>query len=93
MGGGFVGGVHDPHDSGVYTEIILRPDSTIEYYQRDTLLWRGTLTMMPKRFKTIELKVVGYGPGDWEITLDDINHIGFGGIDYMDGIGFGFVRR
>ena len=96
--GEFRGGKFSAHDQGVLEEIVLRPDSTIEYYRRDTLLWRARLSLMPpedvKGKKWTRLDIVGVGQTDPNtVAIEDGNHVWLSMRNAVDAFSLKFERH
>jgi hypothetical protein len=66
IGGGFVGGSFDAKSEGLYNAIVIKSDSTLDYYKSDTLLWSRKFRVYTRPLKRTQiiLTVLDLGWGD-----------------------------
>jgi len=100
MTGGFAGEESDPRDQGMHEAIIIRSDSTAEFYRNDTLLSRSSFRVIKeptfmegKELTFLEFTKAGENPeAKFTITVDDLNHLWYSQSNLMDGFSFLYVR-
>jgi hypothetical protein len=63
IGGGFVGGSFDAKFEGLYEAIVIKPDSILDFYNNDTLLWSRKFRIYTRPLKRtqIELTIIDLG--------------------------------
>ena len=94
MRGGFAGGDYDPHDDKIFEAILIRQDSSLEYYRHDTLLWKSTFVVVdvsgsPKTTSSRELHLLYQ---DTRVGIQDADHVWLG-TQVQDGFAFLYVRH
>ena len=94
MRGGFARGDYDPHEENIYEAILIRQDSSLEYYRHDTLLWRSSFVIVrkpggEKGKAASELQLVDR---DMHIGVEDADHL-WTGEPFPDAFHFLFVRQ
>ena len=100
MSGGIVGGEWDPHDEGIYEALVLRQDSTMELYQRDTLLCKSSFRIVLgdsklEKNSIMELEITddnGSCRGH-VLSFKDANHLWYWLPNSADNIDLFFVRH
>lgn len=63
IGGGIVGGTFDAKSQGLFSAIVIRSDSTLAYFERDSLLWSRTFRVYTRPSRGIkgEITVIDLG--------------------------------
>ncbi len=79
-----MGGDYDPRDEGIHQAIVLRPDSTVEFYNDTTRTSssRYTITRVMdgnQNRPVFELRLIGQGDPDAapRLLIEDADHIWF----------------
>jgi len=99
MRGGIMGGDYDPRDEGIHQAIVLRPDSTVEFYDDTTRTSssRYTITRVMdgnQNRPVFELRLIGPGDPDAapRLLVEDADHIWFRMPRVVDDFEFLYVR-
>jgi hypothetical protein len=99
--GGFAGVAYDPRDEGIREAIVVRQDSTVEFYRNDTLFWRSSFQIAKREVfergkLSTELELINhFEPPNMKffITVQDPDHLCYGPRNVKDWNYFTYVRH
>jgi len=102
MTGGFAGETLDPRDNGMHEAIIIRSDSTVEFYRNDSMFSRSSfrvtkesVTYKGKREDRTILELTNHlepTEASFTIGVEDLNHLWYSQRGVSDGFYFLYVR-
>ena len=94
------GGEHDLPDGSENGFIVIRADSTVQFFTGDSL--RRTVKYSIVRYQTanglllqlsLHLERINQDDDEYSITVIDQNHLAYGPIDVVDAFGFIYTRQ